>query len=82
MPRSHIRTLQEDFIVEIRPRCGKCQKEFMLILKEYLPGKFHSCIACGNVIQFDQAIAEKVQKLTKELDAAIREAIEDIQKPE
>jgi len=52
----------------------------MLNLKNYLPGKFHSCTACGNVIQFDEALTEKVQKLTKEFEVTIQEAIEDIQK--
>jgi hypothetical protein len=71
----------EGLIIEVRPKCGKCQKEFMLSLKNYLPGKYHSCSACGNVIQFDDAVAEKIQKLTLEFEAAIQEAIEDVQKP-
>jgi len=80
MFRSHFRTALEGLIIEIRPRCGKCQKEFMLNLKNYLPGKYHSCSACGSVIHFDQAVAERIQKLTKELEVAIQEAIEDVQK--
>jgi hypothetical protein len=81
MFRSHFRMPLEGLIIEVRPKCGKCQKEFMLSLKNYLPGKYHSCSACGNVIQFDDAVAEKIQKLTLEFEAAIQEAIEDVQKP-
>jgi hypothetical protein len=80
MLRSHVRTSQDDLIIDIRPKCGKCKKEFMLSLKNYTPGKFHSCTACGNVIQFNVAIAEKIQKLTKEFADTIRQAIEDVQK--
>ena len=53
----------------------------MLNLKSYLPGKFHSCYGCGTVIQFDAETAEKVQRLTKELEIAMQEVIEDVQKP-
>ena len=81
MFRSHFRTPIEGLIIEIWPKCGKCQKEFVLNLKNYLPGKQHSCTACGNIIQFDEALAEKIQKLTKEFEVAIQEAIEDVQKP-
>ena len=49
-------------------------------LKNYLPGRFRSCSACGNVIHFNDAVAEKIQVLTKELEAMIREAIEDVHK--
>jgi hypothetical protein len=80
MFRSHFRMPSEGLIIEIRPKCGKCQKEFMLSLKNYLPGKHHSCIACGNIIRFDDATAEKIQKLTKEFEVAIQDAIEDAQK--
>ncbi len=81
MFRSHFRTPTEGLIVEVRPRCAKCQKEFALSLKNYLPGKYHSCAACGNVKQYSEAVAEKIQKLTKEFEVAIQEAIEDLQKP-
>ena len=80
MFRSRFRMPAEGLIIEIRPRCGKCKKEFALSLKNYLPGKYHSCIACGNVIHFDEAIADKIQKLTQEFEVAIQEAIEDVEK--
>jgi hypothetical protein len=80
MLRSRVTPPLEDLIIEIRAHCGKCQKEFILNLKNYLPGKFHSCSACGNVIHFNDAVAEKIQLLTKELEAMIREAIEDVHK--
>ena len=81
MLRSHFRTPTEGLIVEIRPKCAKCKKEFVLNLKSYLPGKFHACSACGTVIQFDAAVAERVQKLMKELEIAIQEVLEDVQRP-
>ena len=80
MFRSHSRTALEGPIVEIRPICGKCKKEFALSLKNYLPGKYHSCIACGNVIHFDEAVSDKIQKLTQEFEVAIQETIEDAEK--
>ena len=80
MLRFHVRTLTEDLIIEIRPKCGKCKKEFTLNLRNYIPGKFHSCTACGNVIQFDEALAERTQELTREFEVTIREVIEDVQK--
>jgi hypothetical protein len=80
MFRSHFRTALEGLIVEIRPRCGKCKKEFALSLKNYLPGKYLSCSACGNVIHFGEAVADKIQKLTQEFEVAIQEAIEDVEK--
>lgn len=58
--------------IELRPRCPKCKKEFMLDLKKYLPGKAHSCYGCGTVTQFDSQIAEHVQKLIGELETSIR----------
>ncbi len=67
MLKSYFRTPAEGLILEIRPRCAKCKKEFGLNLKNYLPGKFHACSACGTVIQFDAVVAEKVQKMIKEL---------------
>ncbi|MGD0228908.1 MAG: hypothetical protein ABSC19_00945 [Syntrophorhabdales bacterium] len=82
MFRSHFRTPIEGLIVEIRPRCAKCKKEFMLNLKNYIPGKLHSCYGCGTVIQFDAEIAEKVQKLIKEIEVAIQEVFDDVQKPQ
>ena len=81
MFRSHFRMPAEGLIIEIRPKCGKCQKEFVLSLKNYLPGTFHACTACGNRIQFNEALAEKIQKLTQEFEVVIQEAIEDVQKP-
>jgi DNA-directed RNA polymerase subunit RPC12/RpoP len=81
MFRSHFRMPAEGLIIEIRPQCGKCKKEFMLNLKNYLPGKYHTCTACGNKIQFDEALTQRVQKLTKEFEDAIQEAVEDVQKP-
>jgi hypothetical protein len=58
--------------IELRPRCPKCKKEFMLDLKKFLPGKAHSCYGCGTVTQFDSQIAEQVQKLISELETSIR----------
>lgn len=52
----------------------------MLDLRSYLPGKLHACIACGHVIQFSEAVAQSIQKLTRELRLTTREAIEDIQR--
>ncbi len=40
--------------IELRPQCPKCKKEFMLDLKKFLPGRAHSCYACGTVAQFDR----------------------------
>jgi protein-arginine kinase activator protein McsA len=59
--------------IELRPQCPKCKKEFMLDLKKFLPGKAHSCYACGTVAQFDSQIAERVQKLVYDLEASIQE---------
>jgi hypothetical protein len=78
--RSHVGAPIEDLIIEIRPKCGKCKKEFMLNLKNYLPGKLHACTACGNFIRFDETIADNIQRLIKELEVTIQKAIEDIQK--
>jgi hypothetical protein len=80
MFRSHFRMSPEGLIIEVRPTCGKCKKEFMLYLTNYLPGKSHSCISCGNIIRFDEAVTERVQKLTRELEAAIEETVKDLQK--
>lgn len=81
MLRSHFKTPAEGLIVEVRPRCGKCKKEFSLNLKNYLPGKLHACSACGTVIRFDTALGERVQKLTRELETAIQEVLEDVERP-
>ncbi len=62
--------------VELRPRCPKCKKEFMLDLKKFLPGRAHSCLGCGTVTQFDAALAERAEKLLHELEVAIQEVYE------
>jgi tRNA U54 and U55 pseudouridine synthase Pus10 len=80
MFRSHFRTPVEGLIIEIRPRCAKCKKEFILNLKNYLPGKFHSCYGCGTVIQYNDEVAEKVQRLLKEIEVSIQEVFEDVQR--
>jgi len=59
--------------IELRPQCPKCKKEFMLDLKNFLPGHAHSCFACGTVAQFDTALADKVQKQIHDLEVSIRE---------
>ena len=58
--------------IDIRPRCPKCKKEFMLDLKKFLPGRAHSCYDCGTVTQFDPQLAEQVQKLLRDLEASIQ----------
>ncbi len=45
--------------IELRPRCPKCQKEFMLDLSKFTAGGAHSCHACGTVTQFDAARRRK-----------------------
>jgi hypothetical protein len=57
--------------IDIRPRCPKCKKEFMLDLKRFLPGRAHSCHDCGTVTRFDPQMAEQVQKLLRDLEASI-----------
>jgi hypothetical protein len=64
--------------VELRPQCPKCKKEFMLDLKKFIPGRAHSCFACGTVVQFDSVLAEKAQKLVHELEATIQEIYESL----
>ncbi len=64
--------------IELRPRCPKCKKEFMLDLKKFLPGKAHSCYGCGTVTQFDSQMAEHIQKLIGELETSIRVVHKDI----
>lgn len=48
----------------------------MLDLKKFLPGRAHSCHACGTVAQFDGHLAERVQKIMHELEESIREVHE------
>jgi hypothetical protein len=62
-----------ELYIELRPQCPKCKKEFMLDLKKFLPGQAHSCHSCGTVAQFDEALAEKVQKQTHDLEVSLRE---------
>ena len=62
--------------IELRPRCPKCQKEFMLDLRKFTAGGAHSCHACGTVTQFDAALAEKVQGLIHDLEEAIRDVFD------
>lgn len=62
--------------IELRPQCPKCKKEFMLDLRRFLPGKAHSCFACGTVAQFDPDLAEKAQKLMEELESTIHDIYE------
>jgi hypothetical protein len=64
--------------IELRPQCPKCKKEFMLDLKKFLPGRAHSCFACGTIVTFDPALAEKVQKAVNDLELAIREVHESV----
>jgi uncharacterized protein (DUF983 family) len=76
MLRGQLRTPTEGLTVEIRPRCPKCKKEFMLNLKNFIPGKYHACYACGTVIQFDNALAERLQKEINDLEISIHEVFE------
>jgi hypothetical protein len=62
--------------IELRPRCPKCKKEFMLDLKKFLPGKAHGCHACGTIARFDAQLAERVQKLIHDLELSLREVHE------
>lgn len=62
-----------ELYIELRPKCPKCKKEFMLDLKKFAPGRSHSCYACGTVAQFDRPLAEKVQKLLEDLQVSIEE---------
>ncbi len=72
----HYAMLHDNLSIEIRPRCPKCKKEFMLNLKNYLPEKQRACFACGTVKQFDAALAEKVQKQLRDLELSIYEIFE------
>ncbi|HVN23321.1 MAG TPA: hypothetical protein VMT71_05080 [Syntrophorhabdales bacterium] len=69
-------TLHDRLSIEIRPRCPKCKKEFILNLQNYLPDKQRACFACGTVTQFDTELAEKLQKQIAELEASIQEIFE------
>lgn len=66
----------KELYIEIRPMCPKCKKEFMLDLKKFLPGKAHSCFACGTVASFDPSLADRVQKQLHDLEGSIKEALE------
>ena len=76
MTRGHFRTPREALVIEIRPRCPKCKKEFMLNLKHYLPGNHHACYGCGTVTHYDTALAEKLQKQINDLEVSIQEVLE------
>lgn len=65
-----------ELYIEIRPMCPKCKKEFMLDLKKFLPGKAHSCFACGTVVPFDSSLADRIQKQLHDLEISIREVLE------
>lgn len=67
---------ERELYIEIRPMCPKCKKEFMLDLKKFLPGKAHSCFACGTVAPFDPSLAERIQKQLHDLEVSIREVFE------
>jgi Fe2+ or Zn2+ uptake regulation protein len=62
--------------IELRPQCPKCRKEFMLDLKKFVPGRAHSCFACGTVVQFDSDLAERAQNLMEELERTIEDIYE------
>jgi len=62
--------------IELSPRSPNCKKEFMLDIRKFLPGKAHSCYACGTVVQFDSVLAERIQKLVRDLDESINEIYE------
>jgi hypothetical protein len=62
--------------IELRPRCPKCQKEFMLDLRKFTAGGAHSCHACGTVAPFNGALADKVQGLVHELEETISDVFE------
>ena len=62
--------------IVVRPRCPKCKKEFMLNLKNYLPGKHRACFACGTVTTFDAALAERLQEQIRDLETSIQDVFE------
>ncbi|MGA3174003.1 MAG: hypothetical protein ABSE25_06180 [Syntrophorhabdales bacterium] len=64
--------------VQLRPRCPKCKKEFMLDLKKFLPNGAHSCFACGTVTRYDAALSEKVQGLIHELEVAVKDVVDSL----
>lgn len=68
----------KELFIEIRPTCPKCKKEFMLDLKRFLPGKNHSCFACGTVTTFDPSLADKIQTQLHDLEDSIREVFESL----
>lgn len=51
----------------------------MLDLKNYLPGKAHSCHACGTIAQYDSQIAENLQTLIIDLETQIQKVQESFQ---
>lgn len=65
-----------ELYIEIRPVCPKCKKEFMLDLRRFLPGKAHSCFACGTVAPFDPSLADRIQKQLHDLGISIREVLD------
>jgi hypothetical protein len=48
----------------------------MLDLKKFLPGRAHSCHACGTVVQFDGQLAGKVQNIINDMETTIEEVYE------
>ena len=77
MHTRHMARLNENLSIEIRPRCPKCKKEFMLNLRNYLPEKQRACFACGTVTSFDTELAQKVQQQIKDLEMSISEIFEN-----
>jgi hypothetical protein len=77
MSHMHFRAPKESLAIEIRPRCPKCKKEFILFLNNYLPGKYHACYACGTVTPFSAQLAEKLQRQMDDLEESIREIFEN-----
>ena len=71
--------LHQSLSIEIRPRCPRCKKEFILNLNKYLPDRHRACFACGAVTQFDATLAEKLQKQIRELEASIQEVFQSFQ---
>lgn len=65
-----------ELYIEIRPVCPKCKKEFLVDLKKFLPGRAHSCFACGTVAPFDPSLAERIQKQLHDLEVSIREVFD------
>jgi hypothetical protein len=65
-----------ELYIEIRPACPKCKKEFLVDLKKFLPGKAHSCFACGAVAPFDSSLADRIQKQLHDLEGSVREVFD------